>query len=377
MYIKRDLDLSKDLKSKSVFLLGPRQTGKSSYIRSQLPEHILYNLLLPDTFNALNFDPQSLVRDIPDNQKIVVIDEIQKLPSLLDVIHYLIGEKKVHFLLTGSSARKLKGNHVNLLGGRARIKHLNPFSIKELGDEFHLEKAVNRGLLPGHYFSDDIDADLVSYVGTYLQQEIANEGLTRNVPAFSRFLEIAAMGHAEQMNFTQIASDAQVPRTTVHEYYQILKDTLIAIEVPAWQKSRKRKPVSTSKYYFFDWGLVRKMQRLGTIEPGSPQFGKAFESLIFQELKNYCDQQSGGAELCYWRTKDQVEVDFVLNDEIAIEVKAKSSIKASDIKSLERLREEKKLRRYILVYTGERPQRFPEFPQIEILPYTQFLDELG
>lgn len=374
-YIHRTLDLTTDLKRKSVFLLGPRQTGKSSYIREQLPGHILYNLLLPDLYSRLNIDPESLIREIQDASKIVVIDEIQRIPKLLDVVHYLIEERKVRFLLTGSSARKLKSTQINMLGGRARLKHLNPFTFNELGAKYSLRKAMNHGLLPAHYFSEDIEADLAAYIGTYLNHEIAAEGVTRNVPAFSRFLEIAALGHAEQIHFTNIASDAQVPRTTVHEYYQILQDTLIAHEIPAWQETRKRKPVATSKYYFFDWGIARKLQRIGGVEPGSALFGKAFESIIFQELKAYCDY-NGIDRLHYWRTTTQDEVDFILNDEIAIEVKGKTNITTRDLKGLMRLREETKLKRYVVLYTGTTRQKFSEAHGIEVIPWREFLREL-
>jgi len=374
-YVPRLLDLGKETRHKSVFLLGPRQTGKSSFIRHQLPEHILFNLLLPKDFNQLNSDPSRLIEAIPDNKKIVVIDEIQKIPSLLDVIHYLIEEKGTRFVLTGSSARKLRRTHVNLLGGRARLRYLNPFSCRELGDRFDLDRAIVHGLLPSHYFSDDIEADLDSYIGVYLQQEIASEGLTRNVPAFSRFLEVAALGHAEQINFSKIANEAQVPRTTVHEYYQILQDTLIAQEVPAWRKSRKRKAVATAKYYFFDWGVVRKLQNLPTVAQRSPLFGKAFESLLYQEIKIFCDHR-GYAGPQYWRTTSQDEVDFIVNDEVAIEVKGKAQVSVQDAKGLIKLKEEKKMKSCYLVYNGGRRLSFPEAPGIHVLPWREFIEEL-
>ena len=374
-YIHRHLDLEKDLKSRSVLLLGPRQTGKTSLIREQLTTHQSFNLLLPEVYNRLSFDPQSLIREIQDPKKIVVIDEIQKIPQLLDVVHYLIEEKKIRFLLTGSSARKLKSSHVNLLGGRARLRYLNPFTSTELGAEFSLESFLQRGLLPSHYFSDDIESDLEAYVGAYLQHEIASEGLTRNVPAFSRFLEVAALGHAEQINFTQISSDAQVPRTTIHEYYSILQDTLIAHEVPAWQKSRKRKAVSTAKFYFFDWGVVRKIQKAGLVVPKSPLFGKAFESFIYQELKAHCDL-TGLEKPHYWRTTSQDEVDFIVGDEIAVEVKAKAQVQLRDLSGLIKLQEEKKLKKFFLVYTGDVEIVFPEAPKIRVLPWRKFLEIL-
>ncbi len=374
-YIQRALNLDKDLKSKSVFLLGPRQTGKSSFIREQVPNHRLFNLLLPEVYNRLSFNPQALVEQILDNKQIVVIDEIQKLPSLLDVVHYLIEEKKVRFLLTGSSARKIKSTQMNLLGGRARIRHLHPFTFRELGGKFDLDIALHHGLLPGHYFSDDINADLDSYIGVYLQQEIANEGLTRNVPAFSRFLEIAALGHGERINFSKISNEAQIPRTTIHEYYQIMQDTLIAHEVPAWRASKKRRAVATAKYYFFDWGIVRRLQKISSVARGSPLFGKAFESFLFQEIKAYCDHK-GISGPQYWRTTAQDEVDFIINDEIAVEIKGKAIVNLKDAQGLVRLKEEKLLKFYYLVYDGQYPMTFPEAPGIQVLPWRDFLARL-
>jgi predicted AAA+ superfamily ATPase len=371
-YISRSLNLTKDLKQKSVLLLGPRQTGKSSFIRHQLPEHRLYNLLIPETYNKLSFNPQSLIDEIQESNKIIVIDEIQKIPALLDVIHYLIEERQIRFLLTGSSARKLKSGQANLLGGRARLRHFHPLTIHEIGLGFQLDRALQTGMIPSHYFSQDIESDLESYVGIYLQQEIAAEGLVRSIPSFSRFLEVAALGHAEQINFTAISSDAQVKRTTVHEYYQILKDTFIAQEVPVWNKGKVRKPVATSKYYFFDWGVVRKLQGISSIAQKSPLFGKAFESLIFQELLAFSHQHNHG-ELCYWRTTNQDEVDFVLGDDMAIEVKGKDRVTIRDLEGLIKIKEEKRLKNYILVYNGQERLKFADAPGIEVMPWRDFV----
>jgi predicted AAA+ superfamily ATPase len=203
----------------------------------------------------------------------------------------LIEERGVRFLLTGSSARKLRAGGVNLLGGRARIKYLHPLTSHELRDRFDLVRAAKRGLLPSIYFSDDPLADLEAYAGTYLLQEIVAEGVTRNVPAFSRFLKVAALCNATVVNFTNLASDAQVARTTVYEYFEILKDTLILQELPAWRKSRKRKPLASSKYYFFDVGVVADLQGR-EFRPGTPEFGEAFETLLMHELVSYRDYAS-------------------------------------------------------------------------------------
>jgi uncharacterized protein len=371
--IARLVDLKASLAKKSYFLLGPRQTGKSSVIEAQLPEATTYDLLQKDVFRKLSYDP-SLIRKEWKNEKIVVIDEIQKLPELLDEVQWMIEKKGVHFLLTGSSARKLKKYGTNLLGGRARMLKFHPFVKEELGEHFRLEKALQIGLLPGIYFSEDPELDLDSYIALYVQQEIANEGLTRNLPAFSRMLEVAALCQAEQVDFTAVSNDAQVPRTTVHEYFQILEDTLIIHKLEPWSETKKRKPIATPKFYFFDWGVARKLQGAREVNSRSPLFGKAFESYLFHELLTYCDIH-GGIELHYWRTQSQDEVDFVLNNEVAIEVKAKEFLSSRDLKGILRLKEEKKLKKYFLVYLGKNQNR-EDIPGVFVLNYEDFLRQL-
>ncbi len=370
-FIERKLNLVKELERKSCFLFGPRQTGKSSLIRHNFSKYPIYNLLDNETFLKLSYSPKRLREELPANKKIVIIDEIQKLPTLLDEVHLMIEEYGVKFLLTGSSARKLRRGGVNLLGGRALLKHIHPFSYSELKDEFDLIRAVNYGLLPSIYFSDLPEEELKSYIATYLKEEIANEALTRNVPAFSRFLEVAALCNGKLINYTNISNDAQVARSTVQEYFQILKDTLIASEVTPWKKSIKRKPISTSKFYFFDTGICRFLQNRGRLKLGSPEFGEGFESIIFHELKTYSDYKNHG-EVNYWRSKSGFEVDFILQD-TAIEVKASKTIGKNDLKGLIALSEEKKLKNYILVCL-ETKERTVE--KIKILPWEKFLTML-
>ncbi|MDD5344027.1 MAG: AAA family ATPase, partial [Smithella sp.] len=259
-WVDRQLDISALLAKRSLFLLGPRQTGKTSLIHRTLPDTLFYDLLDSKNYLALSHNPGRLAEEIGSSVKRVVIDEIQRIPSLLNEVQRLIETRNVNFLLTGSSARKLRRGGINLLGGRARVKYLHPLTYRELGDKFDLNRAMQRGLLPSIYFSDDPRADLESYAGLYLQQEIMAEGATRNIPAFSRFLKIAAHSNGCIVNFTNIASDAQVARTTVYEYYEILKDTLILRELPPWRKTVKRKPLASSKYYFFDVGVVSALQ---------------------------------------------------------------------------------------------------------------------
>ncbi len=301
----------------------------------------------------------------------MVIDEVQRLPMLLNEVHRLMEERGTRFLLTGSSARKLRRGGVNLLGGRARLKNLHPLTFPELQNKFDLNRAVQRGLLPSIYFSDDPQADLQAYAGVYLQQEIVAEGLTRNVPAFSRFLQVAALSNGTIINFTNVASDAQVARTTVYEYFEILKDTLILQELPPWRKTKKRKPLASSKYYFFDVGVVGFLQGR-RFRPATPEFGQAFETYLMHELASYRDYVSG-EPLNYWRSTSGYEVDFIIGDHTAVEVKAKKNVSLQDLKSLRALAEEDKLKQYLLV--SLEPER-RKIDNIVILPYRDFLESL-
>lgn len=369
--IARMPDLAGWLAKKSHFLFGPRQTGKTFLLRRALPRARVYDLLDSSVYLALSQRPGRLAEEVSPRDALVVIDEVQRLPELLNEVHRLIEERGTRFLLTGSSARKLRRGGVNLLGGRARTRYLRPLSWRELGTHFELERALACGLLPSIYFSDDPKADLDAYTGTYLQQEIVAEGATRNVPAFSRFLRVAALCNATLVNFSNVANDAQVPRTTVYEYFDILKETLLLDEVPAWKASLKRKPLVSSKYYFFDVGVASALQgRL--VSPRTPEFGAAFETWVLHELLCYRDYVSGDA-VRYWRSTSGFEVDFILGDHTAIEVKGKANVSARDLRSLRALAEERKLKRYLCVSLEPRRR---EVQNVSILPYGRFLEAL-
>lgn len=370
-YIERILDLPGLLKKKSHFLFGPRQTGKTSLIRHSLKGVRVYDLLDTSVYLALSQRPERLSQELTQQDRVVVIDEIQRLPQLLNEVHRLIEERGIRFLLTGSSARKLRRGGVNLLGGRARTKHLHPLTYRELGSRFDVIRAVERGLLPSIYFSDDPRADLRAYAGSYLQQEIVAEGVTRNVPAFSRFLRVAALCNGTIVNFTNVANDAQVARTTVYEYFEILKDTLVLHELPAWRKSKKRKPLASSKYYFFDVGVVAALQGR-EFRPGTPEFGEAFETYFMHELLSYSDYVSG-EPLSYWRSTSGFEVDFIIGDHTAVELKAKENLSPNDVKPLLALAEEKNLKRYLCVSLEPRPRKLGG---VTVVPFREFLDKL-
>jgi|JRYL01.1.fsa_nt_gb predicted AAA+ superfamily ATPase len=373
MHLPRSIDLRSATASRSLFLFGPRQTGKSTLIRQQLAGEQTISLLESDTYLALQRAPHRLREWCTKVGGLVVIDEIQKLPHLLDEVHWLIEERRQRFLLTGSSARKLRAGGVNLLGGRARSLSFHPLTCHELGDRFDLDRALYHGLLPAIYLGDEPDQDLAAYVGTYLREEVAHEALTRNIPAFARFLEIAALCNGEQINYSKVAADAQVARTTVQEYFQILRDTLLGWDLPCWQRTRKRKAVATAKFQFFDWGVVRHLRGTGRVRMPSPEFGHAFEAWVGHELKTWCDYRGGGAQLAYWRTQRGDEVDYVIGDRVAVEVKATENVTDRHLAGLFALREENLLDRHLLVC---REPRRRTVRGVEVVPWPEFMAEL-
>jgi len=369
--VPRHLQIAEVLAGKSCFLFGPRQTGKSTLIRQQLAGCPVYDLLDQALFLRLSRNPALIREALTPETSLVVIDEIQKLPELLNEVHLMIERHGVRFLLTGSSARSLRRKGVNLLGGRARSRALHPFTRHELGARFDLHRALEHGLLPPVYFSDSPREDLAAYAGDYLKEEVAAETVARNVGAFSRFLRAAALAHGQMVNFARFANDAQVPASTARAYYDILKDTFIAREVPAITETRKRKAVSTSKYYLFDIGLARHLQGRQGLAPGTPEYGEAFEGFIHQEISaycSYCQLDPPG----YWRSKSGFEVDFVFQG-IAVEAKAKANVGARDWRGLAALGEEGIAKRHVLVCL-EPMRRLVD--GIEVMPWEAFLDAL-
>ena len=369
--VTRRLDVLNILERRSCFLFGPRQTGKSTLIRQQLADFPTYNLLDQDLFVRLSRNPGLIREALTPDARVVVIDEIQKMPTLLNEVQLMIEERGLRFLLTGSSARSLRRKGVNLLGGRARSRTLHPFVRAELGGRFDLARALQYGLLPSIYFSDAPREDLAAYAGDYLKEEVAAEAIVRNIGAFSRFLEVAALAHGEMINFSNLASDAQAPVSTVREYYAILKDTFIAHEVPAFSATSRRKAISTAKYYLFDIGLARHLQGRRGLAPGTPEYGSAFESYLFQEIKAFCDYHLLDAPR-YWRSKSGFEVDFLFAD-LAVEVKAKRVVGARDLRGLRALREENLFAQHLLVCMEPAPRLVDG---IRVLPWEVFLEEL-
>ena len=369
--IPRLLNAAEMLRQRSCFLFGPRQTGKSTLIRQQLATLPTYNLLDEALFVRLLRHPGLIREALTPETEAVVIDEIQRMPALLNEVHLMIEEHGVRFFLTGSSARSLRRKGVNLLGGRARAHTLHPFVRRELGARFDLARALEFGLLPGIYFSDAPAEDLAAYAGNYVREEVAAEASVRNIGAFGRFLTVAALAHGEMVNFVNLASDSQVPPSTVREYYAILKDTFIAHELPAFAETAKRKAITTAKVYLFDIGVARHLQGRAGLAPGTPEYGSAFESYVFQEIKAYCDYHRLQTPR-YWRSKSGFEVDFVF-ERVAVETKAKAVVGARDLRGLRALREEGVFEHYILASMEPRGRLVDG---IRILPWQGFLDEL-
>ncbi len=370
---ERELDLKSLLRHRSLFLFGARQTGKSTLLRRRFPDAIFFDLLEADTFRELSTRNEYIRQTLPPDARLVVIDEIQKLPGLLDEVHLMIERHPgLRFVLTGSSARKLKRGGANLLAGRAWVTHLHPLVHAELGRGRLLDR-LNHGSLPAVIDSPAPHEDLKAYVGTYLREEIRDEGLTRSVERFSRFLDVAGASNGEQVNFTSVGNDAGVPPRTVREYFQVLEDTLIGHLLPAYTKTVKRKPVATSKFYFFDVGVANTLLGRSEIRAGSETFGRALEHLVFLELRARLDYVRSDLPLTYWRSRSRIEVDFLVGDRIAIEVKAKSRVSPRDLRGLAYLREELDLDRMLVVATEPRRRLDGD---VEILPVEDFLDDL-
>lgn len=340
MKFDRQLNIQNHLEKTSCFLFGPRQTGKSTLIEDALRKAFIFDLLSRKTFQQLSANPDLLQEWIlAQTQKIIVIDEIQKLPELLDVIQSLIRKLPEHrFLLTGSSARRLKRDGVNLLGGRAAELRLYPLVLKETGEEVSLNDAVQWGMLPSVVISTDKRLTLESYLSMYLDQEIRAESLTRSIDAFSRFLEVAALCNTQQVNFATLASDVGKSEKTVASWFSILEDTLIGRLLPCFQQTQKRKAMSWHKFFYFDCGVANAILDRWTLHPKSPEFGAALENLVFTHLEATCSYAHSGYKLFYWRAQSKEEVDFIVTKDrkpiAAIEVKNTENPTQEDLKGL-------------------------------------------
>ncbi len=375
MYVARSVDLQAILRKTSVLLLGPRRTGKSTLLSHELKPDRVYNLLESDMYQALSSRPSQIRESLRPTDKLIAIDEIQKLPLLMDEVHALIESRGVRFVLTGSSARKLMRTHTKLMGGRARSVNLHPFVFSELKD-FDLTKALTFGTLPFVYLSDTPWEDARGYVSDYIREEIVAGGLSRKVAHFSRFLEIAAISHTLELNYESIGREAQVPARTVRDYYQILEDTLFGETLYPYQPKKERasrRATAHAKFYFFDISVAHALLKVRELVRGTAQYGAAFEHLVFRELTTYRDYRNRDIELHFYRDTAKREIDFIVDGSIGIEVKSGSQVHDRDLKRLVEVGAELQLKRKIVV-SNERFRR--RVFDIDIYPIREFLTEL-
>ncbi|HXV49950.1 MAG TPA: AAA family ATPase [Candidatus Binatia bacterium] len=326
--------------AETFFLWGPRQTGKTTLLKAAYPDALWIDLLKADEYRRYLQNPELLRAEIAAQKAVrqVVIDEVQKVPPLLDEAHWLHENRAVRFALCGSSARKVKRGHANLLGGRAVRYELHGLTADEIGREFDLNRMLNHGYLPTIYLSDRPQRLLNSYVADYLKEEVAAEGLVRNLPVFSEFLNAAALSDTELVNFSTIARDCGVSSPTIRGYFQILEDTLLGRWLPAYVKRPKRRVIAAPKFFFADIGVVNQLAKRGELRPGSELYGKAFENWVFHELSAHNAYAEAFARLSYWRLASGIEVDFIVNDmQVAIEAKASAKVSADYLKGLRAL----------------------------------------
>ena len=364
--------------TQSFFLFGPRGTGKSTWLKQHYPTAVLIDLLAPEAFRTYSAKPERL-REIAKGAegKTIIIDEVQKVPELLDVVHELIeGKGGFQFILTGSSARKLKRTGVDLLAGRAIVKTMHPFMAAELEGSFSLEESLQSGLVPLVRSSADPQETLASYVALYLREEVQMEGIVRNIGAFSRFLEAVSFSHGSTLNVSEVARECQVKRKTVDNYLAVLDDLLLSFRVPVFSRRAKRHLISHPKFYYFDSGVFRSLRPSGPLDSPQEIDGGALEGLIAQHLRAWIAYSSKACTLHYWRTKAGVEVDFILYGEdtfFAIEVKNSARINSKMLKGLNSFKEDYPEAYAILLYRGNERLLIND---ILCLPCEQFLQRL-
>ena len=372
--INRIFQLNKELED-SIFLFGARQTGKSTALRQQFPREIYIDLLNSEVRNRLERRPSLLYEMLKDKAEgtIVIIDEIPEVPTLLNEVHRLISEKNLRFVLCGSSARKLKRKGTNTLGGRAYPVFFHPLVSAELPD-LDIDRAVNYGMIPSHYLAKNPERRLSAYIDVYLKEEIKEESLVRNLLAFQRFLEVAAISNGEILNNRNIAQECSVNASTVSSYFDILEDTLVGYRIPAYTKVVQRRLVQAPRFYFFDVGVANYLMHRSRLVRGTPEYGHAFEHLVIQELIAYMHYTHQDERISYWRTYAGTEVDVIIGDaRIAIEIKSVEEVLPKHLKGLKSFGEEHPNCRRIIVSHDIIPRRIGD---IECIPVKDFFRRL-
>jgi len=362
----------------SFFLFGPRGVGKTAWVRARFADALFFDLLEAETYTRLLASPSRLGDQIPAEYRgWVVLDEIQRLPDLLNEVHRLIESRRLRFVLTGSSARKLRRRGVNLLAGRALTRFMHPLTASEIGRDFDLKRALQYGCLPFACTEPDPGDYLKSYVTTYLREEVQQEGFARNLAAFARFLEAASFSQGSVLNMAAVARESAVGPKVVEDYFGVLEDLLIAVRLPVFTKRAKRRVVAHPKFYFFDAGVFLAIRPRGPLDAVEEIRGAALETLVLQHLRAMNDYLGLGYALHYWRTGAGDEVDFVLYGErglVAFEVKTTPRVRPDDLRGLLRFREDYPQTKAFFVYTGSR--RWHE-RGVEILPANDALRTLG
>lgn len=361
----------------SFFLFGPRGVGKTTWVKSNYPKAVYVDLLDSKTFNQLFTNPSRIEEKIPkDFTDWVVIDEIQKAPELLNEVHRLIEGKHYKFILTGSSARKLRRGGINLLAGRALVYYMHPLTAVEIGESFSLTDCVKYGCLPSIFDHEDRDSYLASYIQAYLQQEVVQEGISRNISAFARFLETASFSQGSVLNMSEVAREAAVGRRMAEDYFCALEDLLVGLRLPVFSKRAKRKLVSHSKFYYFDVGVYRAIRPISPFDQPEMIGGIAFESLFMQNLRAINDYLKLNYNLYYFRTLAGVEVDFVAYGPkgiVAFEVKSKREIFSGDLVGLKTFQQDYPMAKCYMIYGGEQKMYFGN---IEAVPFVDAIKNL-
>ena len=365
--------------TETFFLWGPRQTGKTTLLHAAYPDAFWIDLLKAEEYRRYVQSPEALREEIAARRSVrqVVIDEVQKVPALLDEAHWLHEHRRVRFALCGSSARKVKRGRANLLGGRAVRYELHGLTGSEIGSDFRLDRLLNHGYLPSAYLSDAPRRLLNGYVADYLKEEIAAEGLVRNLPVFSEFLNVAALSDAELVNFSTIARDCGVSSPTIKGYFGILEDTLLGRWLPAYTRRPKRRVIGAPKFYFADVGVVNHLARRGDLSAGAELYGKAFENWVFHELSAYNAYTQAFARLSHWRLASGIEVDFIVDDmDLAIEAKAAVRVTADHLRGLRALvQDHPRVKQRVVVCLESRERRTDD--GIVILPASRFVARLS